>query len=180
MCYLKTFWLIFWPLKGPLVLFQTWSRGSGSSITERWIRGSGSTFPKCGSQDPDPCQNEMDPKRCWEVSCPLVGRGSSNLSSWLLKNILPPHWEVKLLPELLAAERDYAHRGKVNLLPELLVLKKTCLLVGRWSSYLSSWLLSLPSRAKVKFFPFWSENSIVFLNHTSAPVGTCQCNFLPF
>ena len=41
--------------------------GSGSTFTERWIRGSGygSTFPKCGSQDPDPdpCQNEMDPKR---------------------------------------------------------------------------------------------------------------------
>ena len=32
---------------------------------ERWIRGSGSTFAKCGSQesDPDPRQNEMDPKR---------------------------------------------------------------------------------------------------------------------
>ena len=40
-----------------------------------WIRipihhfgkvGSGPTFPKCGSQnpDPDPRQNEMDPKRC--------------------------------------------------------------------------------------------------------------------
>ena len=28
-----------------------------------WIRGSGSTFSKCGSQDPDPRQNEMDPKR---------------------------------------------------------------------------------------------------------------------
>ena len=27
--------------------------------------GSGSTFPKCGSQDPDPRQNEMDPKRCF-------------------------------------------------------------------------------------------------------------------
>ena len=50
--------------------FQMWIRGSGSTITERWIRGSGSgsTFPKCGSQDPDPDsdprQNEMDPKRC--------------------------------------------------------------------------------------------------------------------
>ena len=45
--------------------FQMWIRGSGSTITERWIRGSGSTFPKCGSQDPDPDprQNEMDPKR---------------------------------------------------------------------------------------------------------------------
>ena len=32
---------------------------------ERWIQGSGSgsTFTKCGSQDPDPHQNEMDPKR---------------------------------------------------------------------------------------------------------------------
>ena len=51
--------------------FQMWIRGSGSgsTITERWIRGSGSgsTFPKCGSQDPDPDprQNEMDPKRCF-------------------------------------------------------------------------------------------------------------------
>ena len=47
--------------------FQMWIRGSGSTITERWIRGSGSTFPKCGSQnpDPDPRQNEMDPKRCF-------------------------------------------------------------------------------------------------------------------
>ena len=46
--------------------FQMWIRGSGSAITERWIRGSGSTFPKCRSQDsdPDPRQNEMDPKRC--------------------------------------------------------------------------------------------------------------------
>ena len=45
--------------------FQMLIRGSGSTITERWIRGSGSTFPKCGSQDPDPDsrQNEMDPKR---------------------------------------------------------------------------------------------------------------------
>ena len=43
--------------------FQTWIRGSGSTITERRIRGSGSTFSKCGSQDPDPRQNEMDPKR---------------------------------------------------------------------------------------------------------------------
>ena len=47
--------------------FQMWIRGSGSTITERCIRGSGSgfTFPKCGSQDPDPDprQNEMDPKR---------------------------------------------------------------------------------------------------------------------
>ena len=33
------------------------------SDPERWNRGSGSTFPKCGSQDPDPRQNEMDPKR---------------------------------------------------------------------------------------------------------------------
>ena len=43
-----------------------WIRGSGSTITERWIRGSGYTFPKCGSQDPDPDprQHEMDPKRC--------------------------------------------------------------------------------------------------------------------
>ena len=42
-----------------------WIGGSGSTITERWIRGSGSTFPKCGSEDPDPDprQNEMDPKR---------------------------------------------------------------------------------------------------------------------
>ena len=47
--------------------FQMWNRGSGSTITERWIRGYGSTFPKCGSQDPDPDprQNEMDPKRCF-------------------------------------------------------------------------------------------------------------------
>ena len=32
---------------------------------QMWIRGFGSTFPKCGSQDldPDPRQNEMDPKR---------------------------------------------------------------------------------------------------------------------
>ena len=46
--------------------FSNWIRGSGSTITERWIRGSGSTFPKRGSQDPDPDprQNEMDPKRC--------------------------------------------------------------------------------------------------------------------
>ena len=47
--------------------FQMWIRGSGSTITERLIRGSGSTFPKCGSKDPDPDprQNEMDPKRCF-------------------------------------------------------------------------------------------------------------------
>ena len=47
--------------------FQMWIRGSGSesTITERRIQGSGSTFPKCGSQDPDPRQNEMDPKRCF-------------------------------------------------------------------------------------------------------------------
>ena len=46
-----------------------WIRGSGSTIAERWIRGSGSgtTFLKCGSQDPDPRQNEMDPKRCFQV-----------------------------------------------------------------------------------------------------------------
>ena len=46
--------------------FQMWIRGSGSTITESWIRGSesGSTFPKCGYQDPDPRQNDMDPKRC--------------------------------------------------------------------------------------------------------------------
>ena len=46
-----------------------WIRGSGSTITERWNRGSGSTFPKCGSQDPDPDprQNEMDPKRCYSA-----------------------------------------------------------------------------------------------------------------
>ena len=37
---------------------QMWIRGSGS--------GSGFTFPKCGSQDPDPRHNEMDPKRCLE------------------------------------------------------------------------------------------------------------------
>ena len=47
--------------------FQLWIRGSGSrsTITERWIRGSGFTFPKCGSQDPDPDPRryEMDPKR---------------------------------------------------------------------------------------------------------------------
>ena len=47
--------------------FQMWIRGSrsGSTITERWLRGSGSgsTFPKCGSQDSDSRQNEMDPKR---------------------------------------------------------------------------------------------------------------------
>ena len=48
--------------------FQMWIRGSGSTITERWIRGSWSTFPKCGSQDPDPRQNEMDPKRWIKVS----------------------------------------------------------------------------------------------------------------
>ena len=47
--------------------FQMWIRGSGSTITESWIRGSGSTFPKCESQDPDPRQNEMDPKRCLKV-----------------------------------------------------------------------------------------------------------------
>ena len=47
--------------------FQMWIRESGSTMTERWIRGSesGFTFPKCGSQDPDPCQNELDPKRCF-------------------------------------------------------------------------------------------------------------------
>ena len=47
-----------------------WIRGSGSgsTITERWIRGSGSTFPNYGSQDPDPRQNEMDPKRCIQVT----------------------------------------------------------------------------------------------------------------
>jgi len=47
-----------------------WIRGSGSgsTIMERWIRGSGSTFTKCGSKDPDPDphQNEMDPKRCFD------------------------------------------------------------------------------------------------------------------
>ena len=38
--------------------------------------GSGSTFPKCGSQDPDPYprQNEMDPKRCFKVN-----RGFKNI-----------------------------------------------------------------------------------------------------
>ena len=38
--------------------------------SERWIRGSGFTFSKCGSldPDPDPCQNEMDPKR-WLYGC---------------------------------------------------------------------------------------------------------------
>ena len=55
--------------------FQMWIRGSGSTITERWIRGSGSgsTFPKCGSQDPDPDprQNEMDPERWFFSTCSI-------------------------------------------------------------------------------------------------------------
>ena len=44
--------------------FQVWIRGSGSRIG-----GSGSTFPKYGCQDPDPDprQNEMDPKRCFAL-----------------------------------------------------------------------------------------------------------------
>ena len=58
------------PLWIRIHFFQMWIRGSGSgyTITESWIRGSGSesTFPKCGSQDPDPRQNEMDPKRCYK------------------------------------------------------------------------------------------------------------------
>ena len=48
------------PLKKALIWIRV------APITERWIQGSGSTFPKCVSQDPDPDprQNEMDPKRC--------------------------------------------------------------------------------------------------------------------
>ena len=48
----------------PDPFFQMWIWGSGSTITERWIRGSGSTIPKCGSQDSDTRQKEMDPQRC--------------------------------------------------------------------------------------------------------------------
>ena len=71
--------------------FQTWIRGSGSTITERWIQGSGSgsTFSTCGSQDLDPCQNEMDLRRKYSVPSskkhkaeylpPFGGRMSNNL-----------------------------------------------------------------------------------------------------
>ena len=82
--------------------FQMWIRGSGSTISERWIRGSGSTFPKCGSQDPDPDphQNEMDPKR-WLEACFLsfylifFYKLPPQISSKFLA-ILNPHAFIKL------------------------------------------------------------------------------------
>ena len=36
----------------------------GTRIRIQFGTGSGSTFSKCGSEDPDPRQNEMDPKSC--------------------------------------------------------------------------------------------------------------------
>ena len=83
-----------------------WIRGSGSgsTIMERWIRGSGSgsTFTKCGSQDPDPDphQNEMDPKR-WLEACFLsfylifFYKLPPQISSKFLA-ILNPHAFIKL------------------------------------------------------------------------------------
>merc|ERR1712049_41971 len=57
--------------------FQMWIRGSGSgsTITERWIRGSGLTFPKCGSEDPDPD--------------PLLQKGGSEDPDLLFPNVDP-------------------------------------------------------------------------------------------
>ena len=40
----------------------------GTRIRIHFGPGSGSTFPKCGTQDPDPRQNEMDPKRCFTMT----------------------------------------------------------------------------------------------------------------
>ena len=81
-----------------------WIRGSGSgsTIMERWIRGSGSTFTNCGSQDPDPDphQNEMDPKR-WLEACFLsfylifFYKLPPQISSKFLA-ILNPHAFIKL------------------------------------------------------------------------------------
>ena len=52
-------------------ILQMWIPGSGSTITERHIWGSRYTFSDCGSQyldpDPDPRQNEMDPKCCLKL-----------------------------------------------------------------------------------------------------------------
>ena len=65
-----------------------WIRGSGSTITERWIRGSGSTLPKCGSQDPDPRQNEMDPKRWILLLILFLMECYISIGNWNWKNYM--------------------------------------------------------------------------------------------
>ena len=80
------------------------------------IRGSGSrsTFPKCGSPDPDPRQNEMDPKRCLKPKIHPTPCGKSSLflislnnchcSRYILESsLLEYKMNVQLSESLLAA-----------------------------------------------------------------------------
>ena len=68
-----------------------------------WIRGSGSTIRKVGSEDtdpdplfpnvdPDPRQNEMDPKRCLSLFKKKWGKGGC--SRWTLENYNARHFKT--------------------------------------------------------------------------------------